>query len=330
MKKIILAAGLVFSLSGVFSLSAETVVLKSGQKAQGRILSQDAQSVKMDVNGVEVTYFRDEIERLESSSTSDPEAQQQQARPEAVSVEEDGQEIAINPMIELDGMTKSEVLDVRRYYVRQHPDLARPNYVPSEAVYGQIADKKPWWGIEGISCYGPGERSIEGPSEESRLLANPYLLMAVTEDTVPTNPGQISYLNYPRVLKLFWHSSRDWAKATFDVGTYRSVRGNHADDLSLDGLNARDYGFTYLYIDPSQTRGIQTSPLSPQPIALKQFIHCGGSCRYPGGCNNMSPYEPHMILKIVSLPAWVPVKLWVRPPANAQQPPDMVFILELV
>lgn len=82
--------------------------------------------------------------------------------------------IAINDMTELDWMKKSEILDLREKYVNEHLNLVDGMYKPSEKVFGQMAEGKPWWGTLGISYYGSGKKSIEGPSKESRSIVNPF------------------------------------------------------------------------------------------------------------------------------------------------------------
>ena len=79
---------------------------------------------------------------------------------------------------ELDRLSKADVLRLRRQAVMTQAPLLAADYVPSEAVFGQIVDGAPWWGIEGQFRHGPGPRSIEGPSEESRFILNPFLLVA--------------------------------------------------------------------------------------------------------------------------------------------------------
>ena len=51
---------------------AETVYLKSGKKITGKIVSQDEQQIKMDISGIMVTYFTDEIDRVEGASAPTP------------------------------------------------------------------------------------------------------------------------------------------------------------------------------------------------------------------------------------------------------------------
>lgn len=319
---------------------AETLVLKSGQNVTGKVTAQDGKTTKLDVDGVELTYFNEDIDRVEVALV---ESEEPQAAPvknitetKTRKGEEDGVAIAINPLVELDFKTKNEVYELRKSYVRQYPELAIPGYQPSEQIFGQIEDKKGWWGISGISCYGPGEKGIEGLSEESRFLVNPYLLVGVVENNahIVSKDGSFCTANYPKPIKVFWHRSRYWGRSTYNVSDYIAVakqyRYSDPNALYLVAYNARDYGFNYFYIDLDKTVGVDESNFAREPLPLNQFIHCGGSCGYAGGCNNTSPTEGHMVINVVSLPAWVYVKLWKVAPVNAAQDADMIFIIEML
>src|SRR5262249_11368696 len=89
--------------------------------------------------------------------------------------------VPLREMIELDGKTREEVLTWRSACVVEHPELlARfgiTTYSPMPAVFGGIEDNRPWWGILGLDYFGDGPRASAGPSEESRFLGNPYLLV---------------------------------------------------------------------------------------------------------------------------------------------------------
>jgi len=67
-EKIRLAAGLI--LGAIFCSSnfvfAETIVLKSGSKVGGKIIEETEECVKLDFRGVTLTYWRDDIVRIES------------------------------------------------------------------------------------------------------------------------------------------------------------------------------------------------------------------------------------------------------------------------
>jgi hypothetical protein len=58
-------------------------------------------------------------------------------------------DIVIRPPIELDFMTKAEVLQLRREAVHWYPALFTGEYRPAESIFGQIVDGLPWWGIAG-------------------------------------------------------------------------------------------------------------------------------------------------------------------------------------
>lgn len=52
---------------------AETLVLKSGKSVEGRIIEDTEQVVKLDVEGVSLTFYRDEIEKVEKGTAPTPE-----------------------------------------------------------------------------------------------------------------------------------------------------------------------------------------------------------------------------------------------------------------
>ena len=49
---------------------AETIYLKNGKKITGKIVEQDDQQLKVDVSGVKITYFKDEIDKVEGAAAS--------------------------------------------------------------------------------------------------------------------------------------------------------------------------------------------------------------------------------------------------------------------
>ena len=44
---------------------AETIILKSGQTIKGEVVEKTQSYIKVDVDGITLTYFSDEIERIE-------------------------------------------------------------------------------------------------------------------------------------------------------------------------------------------------------------------------------------------------------------------------
>lgn len=61
---------------------ADTIILKSGKEIEGKIIEETDEYVKIDIEGVPVTYFSDEVDRIEKGSNSP-----QSLGPESYSVE---------------------------------------------------------------------------------------------------------------------------------------------------------------------------------------------------------------------------------------------------
>ncbi|HOW35556.1 MAG TPA: DUF2059 domain-containing protein [Candidatus Omnitrophota bacterium] len=77
-KKMVSFACCLFLLTGI--CSAETIYLKSGKKIQGQISERDAKKIKVSVSGINMTYYLDEIERIEMG-VSAPAESKPQAKP---------------------------------------------------------------------------------------------------------------------------------------------------------------------------------------------------------------------------------------------------------
>ncbi|MFH1359489.1 MAG: DUF2059 domain-containing protein [Candidatus Omnitrophota bacterium] len=70
MRKIILGLGILF-LACPF-VFGDTVYLKNGRKLEGTITQKTETAVKINVRGIDLTYYQDEIERIEQSAASAP------------------------------------------------------------------------------------------------------------------------------------------------------------------------------------------------------------------------------------------------------------------
>ncbi|GEM_PF-3585286 len=246
-------------------------------------------------------------------------------------------EIPINPMIELDFKKKSEIYSIRKGYVMRYPGLAPDNYEPSDAVFGQIEDGKPWWGILGLSYYGPGDNSIKGEAEESRFIVNPFIMIAIQEpsalkvNSATLKPKAI----YPRPKRLYWKSDRTFGKVAYNVSNDLHDREEYLypkDYLRkyfICTYNARDFGFNYLYLDRKASKNVEFADNGERPVSAVQYIHCGGSCGYQGGCNNASPDQAELYIIPKKLPAVLYVKLWRSMPENVLDKADMVFEIDM-
>ena len=263
-------------------------------------------------------------------------------------------DIALSPPQELDGMTRAAILELRRQAAARYPDLLAGSYVPSPRVF-QMSDGLPWWGIVGQFYHGKGEHSIDGASEESRFILNPYLLVAAElrglsiwsdgERALSWDRARITgpdlagpdFPFYCRPTSLRWWPQAARAAAVYDVSGYlaelnrRTTYPMTVADASLDliAYNARDMGLSYLYLSLADSDNLSASSPMQAPMAISQFLHAGNSCGYPGGCNNMSPRVPELVnIHIERLPARATIWLWRDKPAGMDQPPDMTFTID--
>jgi len=242
-------------------------------------------------------------------------------------------------MVELDYRTREEILALRAGRVRERPDLLDGPYAPSDLVFGAIESGKPWWGITGIYFHSSGPRSIEGPSEETRFLGNPFLLVGLCEAHTwrnPTPPARPAPF-HPEARRLTWFiGGHPVARATYDVGRFfEGIKAHHygqmrTGDLALIAYNARDLGLPFLYVESALSSNITWHGPRDRAVAIRQFIHRGGSCGFPGGCNNMSPYQRELTFRVEQLPARVHVKLWREAPRAVTEAASLAFILELL
>jgi hypothetical protein len=237
--------------------------------------------------------------------------------------------VGLNPPETLNFLSKAEVLRKRQAMVERTLSLLRATYQPSEDVFGQISDGAPWWGIPGQFYYGAGQRSIEGAAEESRFILNPFLLVAaefsefeiqaMSEDEVAT----ASFVCMP--VQLVWMPRKALAEVDYDQECIKEKMNSPFD---LIAYNARDMGLEYVYVSYAESINIDKQEKPNLPYANPQYIHRGGSCGYPGGCNNMSPMTPPIDgLRISNLPAKVMIHLWAQQPKNFPSSPDMRYVI---
>ncbi|TAL31398.1 MAG: hypothetical protein EPN97_11105 [Alphaproteobacteria bacterium] len=244
-------------------------------------------------------------------------------------------EIPLNPMMELNNRKKQDIYDIRRMYAEKYPQFMGSNYKPSDDVFGQIEDDRPWWGILGRSYYGAGENSIQGPAEASRFIANPLLLVgldtghAVVVQKAGLKPRPV----YPEPLHLYWQADGALAMAEYDITTFKKDSADIGDGVCVSGhmmlvaYNARDLGYNFLYVDPAKSKYFAAKP---HIVKIAQFLHKGDSCGYAGGCNNVAPVQPELNIVVTGLPATAYIKLWKAQPNSFSDPADMVFVLKMI
>lgn len=250
-------------------------------------------------------------------------------------------DIQIMPPADFNFRTRADIFDMRRREVLKHYDLLKGNYAPDDSVFGRMEDRRPWWGTVGQGYYGKGERSIVGPSIVSYSILNPFVLACLhVTPGLPRSAGEAAlarsgYLALFQATGLRWWPREGKGEVTFLVSNCENqlssafgTRTNVVSHLraALDLINARDLGLNYFYIPPAGAYNMQVGIPMREAMTIPQFVHCGGSCGYPGGCNNVSPRMAQLDdLEIVQLPARVMFMFWKNAPCIGHEAADMIF-----
>lgn len=246
--------------------------------------------------------------------------------------------VGINPPEEFDFLKKSDIYDIREKFINEYPLLLKTvysgEYKPSEEVFGQVEDGKSWWGTLGIYHYGPGEKSIDGPSEESRFVCNPYIPVALCERWARgiQDPNLKPEAVFPEPVEIKWDISDKVVFVKYNVKDYLKKSGEVGDprakELKLIAYNARDLGYGYFYIYPDEAKNVSIANQN-EALHIPQFLHTGNDSGYPGGSNNMSPGFPPLNVELKDLPARLMVGLWKEKPADLKAKPDIIEIMEI-
>lgn len=245
--------------------------------------------------------------------------------------------IAINPLECYNGNTKAEMYDIRKSYVKKSI-FATPDYQPREEVFGSIQDGKPWWHID--ACSRPDVDNTYGVSSLSRFINNPSLLLPVYFSfSLKYHDDYKEYCNgnFSKTIPdaASYNPSENMITVKYPMSKYvTNHRLNHyygqkniLYPLILSGLNARDFGYDYIYINNRNNIDMvsSSSNASQHVYKLLDYIHVGSSCKHPQGCNNHSPYQSEIEFVITSLPADMTIKLWKKEPITKELPADINY-----
>jgi len=235
--------------------------------------------------------------------------------------------IPVRPMVALSGASREEVFNLRKEAVAKSP-FAQENYRPLDATFGQIVSGKPWYAI--TLCRGNDHAETNGLSEETRFINNPTALVAIVPSVMFfTEKDWCVKENYNAIMQ----------QITYD-GENREITVTYLDlplevknraPYNLNGLNARDLGYPYVYVDMERSTYKlsfrETNNASTDVYKFRDFLHVGPSCDVPGGCNNGSPRQPEVEFdkdpKTSRMPREIYLKLWKERPASPQDEPDL-------
>ncbi len=234
--------------------------------------------------------------------------------------------LTINPLEDYNFMSKKDIYRIRKKYVAKSL-FASANYEPSEAVFGQIEDGKYWWGLSQIIC-DQGSDTASGLSAMSRFINNPNILIAAFFPFSYTKKPEMEWYcnaDFPKFIpyELLYDKTKNLITAKYKLGKI-AIENNH--NMILFGMNARDFGYEYMYI--SKLSGIQMKEVnnaSKSIHQLRDYIHNGGSCGMRGGCNNISPRQTELEYYVKSLPASMEIKLWKSSPISSMIDADINY-----
>ena len=242
-------------------------------------------------------------------------------------------EIPVRAPVALSGASWQTVFDLRKKAVAQSP-FAQENYRPLKAVFGSIVSGKPWYAL--TLCRGRDHAQTKGPSEETRFINNPTALVAVEPFVVFPTARQYAWClqdDYNALMqKITFDGKRKEITVTYLDLPLEPQENAHYAHYDLNGLNARDLGYPFVYVDMQRSTYkisfLHDSNASTDVYEFRNFLHVGGSCGVAGGCNNGSPYQPEMEFdkpeQNATEPREIYLKLWKERPQSAQQTPDIV------
>lgn len=256
--------------------------------------------------------------------------------------------LPIQNIAEFNYKTVAEIMKMRRAALATDKGLLLSGpYTPDKYVFGQVESERPWWGIYGEHLWGAGDSSTDGPSEESVFILNPYMLIAPEAHNIgiwnikKLTPEEFQRPDFPffwQAESLVYDPKRCRAEATYNITAFEQKVASKKNYLKFYptrnrnfgfiAYNARDFGYNYLYVPPEGSSSVYARYMAKVPVALAQMLHCGGSCGFPGGCNNMSPAMPEIDnFLIAGLPAKITVHLWKARPRTVDQAPDFIYTI---
>lgn len=250
--------------------------------------------------------------------------------------------VKVNKPTPLSYKTKKEIYNLRKKFVRESIfDI--PNYEPSNEVYGGIEDKKPWISTKSCRYKEPRIGDIEGPSEESRFINNPTILVALEYpfwgyDCDEMKEGKSNDQELPHTVS--YDKEKNEITVIYNSFRYCNLTENRWH--TFNGLNARDLGYRYIYVDKEKSNFSfpfkEDINVTNSVIEFQDLLHVGGACLHENGCNNGSPKQPPLNFrnpcygKNYTPNRVMYIKLWREKPASPKDKADIVqkIIIEKV
>lgn len=274
-------------------------------------------------------------ELIEYSLWSTPNTQSTQTQEynttNQVHFSDDYQTVNVKHPITLGYKSKAEVFAIRKAAVNESI-FKNPAYTPSDEVFGQIEDGKPWISLNGCTNMEDGKSPITGESEESRFILNPSALVMLNYPFGAwCNQGEHSPHIVPKEIK--YAPEKKEIVVIYDRLNKHTLTNNAYFELC--GINARDLGYKYIYVDKSKStydlQFVNSDNVGSSVTEFQDFLHTGGSCGHESGCNNGSPNQPmlqfensHQAGTQYKKNKEIYIKLWKNRPSSPYQEADMV------
>ena len=236
--------------------------------------------------------------------------------------------IYLNSMSELSGLSKAEILDIRKKAVNNSIIFSDiKNYEPNSDVY-KIQDNLPWISAYEISKNGT-EKNLNigvGASRHSTMIKNPEILLGyiIPEYNFKNiEPDEVEYF-FPK--KITWDEKSKTIKIYFDYTSFIKRHNYSNITVYTDDTNARDLGYNWIYCTKKEGAMFNAvNNISKVPYKLKGYYHRGFACGLESGCNNYSPMQSEMIFKIISKNAILKFKFWKNKPFTPLQKADINY-----
>jgi len=249
-------------------------------------------------------------------------------RPVVLNSKEDVR-IPVNNPVALSYKSKEEVYLIRKNAV-ENSIFKNRKYKPSNVIFGQIADGKPWMSMT-YCCERGKPYPVDGPSEEARFIVNPSALVML-ECIFGIYCEDNEYLPKLMPVSISYSEFNNEITVVYDKLTIETL--DNARYYTLNGVNARDFGYEYVYIDRSKSTYnlifTNRDNVGNQVLSFQNYIHTGHSCRVPGGCNNGSPMQPMMSFENSHREGMpyekdkvIYIKLWKKEPISKDDKSDI-------